>query len=285
MPEAPPVPATGRPMVPRRYRVTRVQRETVDTKTIHLAPVDAEPEVGAFRPGQFNMVYAFGVGEAPMSITGSPARAGVLVHTTRGVGAVSRAICGLKRGQMVGIRGPFGRGWPLDEAAGRDVLLMAGGVGLAPLRPVVYQILADRARYGRVFLLYGARTPDLWLYRRELTRWQAGGRIHVELTADRAPAGWQGSVGVVPTLLGRISIDPPRTVAMLCGPEVMMRFTAKALEEAGIRRDDIYLSMERNMKCAVAFCGHCQFGPYFICREGPVFRGDRILPLVGIREL
>lgn len=284
MPEAPQA-ISGPPMVPRRYRVTRVERETVDTKTIHLAPVDAEPGAAGFRPGQFNMVYVFGVGEAPMSITGSPGRPGVLVHTTRGVGAVSRGICGLKRGQMVGIRGPFGRGWPLDEAAGRDVLLMAGGVGMAPLRPVVYQILADRARYGRVFLLYGARTPDLWLYRRELARWQAGGDIRVELTADRAPAGWQGSVGVVSSLLGRISIDPLRTTAMLCGPEVMMRFTAKALEEAGVDRRNVYLSMERNMKCAVAFCGHCQFGPYFICREGPVFRADRILPLVGTREL
>jgi NAD(P)H-flavin reductase len=283
MPDTTPAPPAGRPMVPRRYRVTRVERETADTRTLHLAPVD-EPAAG-FAAGQFNMLYVFGVGEVPMSITGNPARPDVLVHTTRGVGAVSRALCGLKRGAMVGIRGPFGRGWPLAAAAGKDLLLVAGGVGLAPLRPAVYHVLADRARYGRVFLLYGARTPDLWLYRRELSRWQAGGGVHVELTADRAPAGWTGRIGVVSTLLRRIPLDPSRTTALVCGPEVMMRFTAKALEAAGIGRGAIHLSMERNMKCAVGFCGHCQLGPYFICREGPVFPADRLLPLIGAREL
>ncbi len=272
------------PLVPRRYRVTHVRRETQDTRTLHLTPVDAPP-AGGFAAGQFNMVYVFGVGEVPMSITGSPTRAEMLVHTTRGVGAVSQAICRLRRGQMVGIRGPFGSAWPLAAAEGHDVLILAGGVGLAPLRSVIYQILAGRARYGRVSLLYGARTPDLWLYRRELTQWQARGHIHVELTADRAPAGWRGAVGVVPMLLGRIPVDPPRTLAMVCGPEIMMRFTAKALEEAGLPRTNIYLSVERNMKCAVGLCGHCQLGRELICRDGPVFRADRILPLIGAREL
>jgi NAD(P)H-flavin reductase len=288
------MPTTSRPepdglprtsvLVPRRYRVTRVQRETRDTQTVHLAPVDA-PAAERFNAGQFNMVYVFGVGEVPMSITGSPARPDVLVHTTRGVGAVSRAICRLARGQMLGIRGPFGSSWPIAAAAGKDLLLMAGGVGLAPLRPVIYQILADRARYGRVSLLYGSRTPDLWLYRRELARWRAQDHVRVELTADRAPAGWRGAVGVVSTLLGRIPIDPSRTLAMVCGPEVMMRFTAKALEEAGLGRTDIHLSVERNMKCAVGLCGHCQLGRELVCRDGPIFRADRILPLIGVREL
>ena len=277
-------PPRAQAMVPRRYRVARVERETGDTRTVHLAPVD-EPRAVQFAPGQFNMVYVFGVGEVPMSITGAPARDDVVVHTTRGVGPVSRAICRLRRGDMVGVRGPFGSAWPVSDAAGRDVLLLAGGVGLAPLRPAIYHVLANRNRYGQVSLLYGARTPDLFLYRRELKRWQAADNLRVELTADRAPVGWHGQVGVVPTLLPRLPITPSRTTAMVCGPEIMMRFTVRSLERIGIALTNIFMSMERNMKCAVGWCGHCQLGPHFICREGPVFRADRIMPLLSIREL
>ena len=271
-------------MLPRPFRVRHLRRETAETKTIELEAVDGPPGL-TFAPGQFTMVYVFGVGEVPMSITGDPARTGRLVHTVRGVGAVSRAIGALKRGDQVGIRGPFGTGWPVAAAEGQDVVLVAGGVGLAPLRPAIYHLLAHRARFGRVWLLYGARTPDDLLYRQELERWQREAAIEVSVTVDRAPSGWPGTVGVPTQLLSRLAIEPARTVAMTCGPEIMMRYTTRELERCGLDGSRIFLSMERNMQCAVGFCGHCQFGADFICRDGPVMTADRILSRMAVREV
>ncbi|HVB38241.1 MAG TPA: FAD/NAD(P)-binding protein, partial [Vicinamibacterales bacterium] len=219
------------------------------------------------------------------SIAGDPGRPDRLVHTVRGVGAVSKAIDALTRGDQVGIRGPFGTGWPVAAAQQRDLIIVAGGVGLAPLRPVIYHVLAHRASFGRVSLLYGAKTSDDLLYRLELDRWRRDRAIDVEVTVDWAPAGWRGAVGVPTMLLRQMSIVPDRTVAMTCGPEIMMRYTVRELERAGLDASQIYLSMERNMKCAVGFCGHCQFGPDFICRDGPVMRADRVLPRLAVREL
>jgi NAD(P)H-flavin reductase len=272
------------PMMPVTFRVLRLQRETHDTFTLELRPANGAAGF-PFAAGQFNMLYLFGVGEVPMSISGDPGKPELLVHTTRSVGVVTGAMRKLKRGDMVGIRGPFGDRWPVEEAAGKDVLIVAGGVGLAPLRAVVYQILSDRAKYGNVTLLYGARSPRDILYLNELERWRSRLDLRVEITVDRAPATWRGTVGVVTSLIPKVSYDPRQVVAMVCGPEVMMRFTVRALENRGVDMKQMYISMERNMKCAVGFCGHCQFGPQFICKEGPVFRYDRIDPFLRIREL
>jgi NAD(P)H-flavin reductase len=284
MPKAPERVAAQHPMVPVPFRVQRVQRETPDSVTIELVSANGSGGV-SFAPGQFNMVYVFGVGEVPMSITGNPARADTLVHTTRSVGTVSSAIGRLKRGDVVGIRGPFGSHWPVDEAAGKDVVIVAGGIGLAPLRPVLYHILSNRRDYGSVFLLYGGRTPDDLLYKKELQTWWSQSVFRIETAVDRAPSTWHGTVGVVTTLIPKIALTPERAIALICGPEIMMRYTARELENRGIDRSQIHLSIERNMKCAVGFCGHCQFGPNFICKGGPVFRATEILSLLGVREV
>lgn len=272
------------PMVPRLFRVRYSEREVPGVRTLHLAPADggAAP---AFAPGQFNMLYAFGIGEAAISIAGHAARHRSLLHTVRAVGSVTDTICGLKRGTMVGLRGPFGSAWPLAEAAGKDVLLIAGGVGLPPLRGALEALLQQREQFRNISLLVGARSPDLILYQRELSRLSDRSDVHLGITVDRADATWRGSVGVVTTLIDRAPFTPSETVAMICGPEVMMRFTVRELQRRGMREEDIYLSMERNMKCAIALCGHCQLGPAFICREGPVFRYDRIRDWLAIREL
>jgi NAD(P)H-flavin reductase len=266
---------------PQPLRVTRVRRETADVATLELLP--ASPF--AFAAGQFNMLYVFGLGEVAISISGDPAAADRIVHTVRAVGAVSHALTRLRRNAVIGVRGPYGFGWPVAEAEGCDIVIVSGGLGLAPLRPAIYRILAHRQHYGRVAVLYGARGPADILYRRELEERRRRLDIDVEVTVDHAGADWHGNVGVVPALIPRISFDPQHTIALVCGPEIMMRFTVAALHERGLAADRIYISMERNMKCAVGLCGRCQFGPAFICRDGPVFRYDRIAPLFGIREI
>ena len=271
-------------LLPRSFRVERVRKETLDTFTLELRPPEVEAPF-AFAPGQFNMLYAFGVGEVPISISGDPARPASLVHTTREVGTVTRAMRRLKPGDTLGVRGPFGSGWPVAEARGADVVIVAGGIGLAPLRPALHHVLAARNYYGNVALLYGTRTPADILFRQELQQWHSRFDLQVHVTVDRALGDWKGNVGVVTTLIPRAGFDPQSTVAMVCGPEIMMRFTVLELEKRGVARENIYLSMERNMKCAVGFCGHCQYGPTFICRDGPVFRYDRVAPLLAVREI
>ncbi len=270
------------PMVPVPFPVRRSHKETGDVWTLEVEP---PPEGFGFLPGQFNMLYVPGVGEVPISISGDPQEPGRLVHTTRAVGKVTQAICRLKKGQAVGIRGPFGRAWPVKEAEGHDVLFLAGGVGLAPLRPAIYHLLNHRERYGDIRILYGVRTPQDILYRRELALWRERSDVYVDITVDSADRQWKGNVGVVTKLIRRLKVDPLQTVAMICGPEIMMRFTVQELYAAGLEDEDIYVTMERNMKCAVGFCGHCQFGPSFICKDGPVFRFDRIAHLFRLREI
>jgi len=271
------------PMVPERFAVTSSRRETPDTWTLTLDPLD-RTEPLAFAPGQFNMVYAFGAGEVPISISGDPAHPGSLVHTVRAVGAATEAICGAQPGTVLGIRGPFGSDWPVDAGHGADVVIVAGGVGLAPVRPIVYEVLAHRDRYGRALVLYGGREPEQLLYSAELDAWRAQG-LEVDVTVDIASGSWSGKVGVVPTLIARTDLDPATAVAFVCGPEAMMRFSAEALLERGLDPERIHVSMERNMKCAVGHCGHCQLGPEFVCRDGPVFSYERVRHAFRIREL
>lgn len=271
------------PMIPRPYRIVRTQRELADTVTLKLTPEDGEA-VMEFAPGQFNMLYVFGVGEIAISISGDPLNRSTLTHTVRAVGTVSRAIRELAASDTIGVRGPFGAGWPLEAAEGRDVIVVAGGIGLAPLRPAMYRLMAERERYGRVVLLYGARTPRDILFRHEVERWRTQLDLDVLVTVDRADPSWHGSVGVVTRLIPHAPIDPANAVAFLVGPEIMMRLTAAELMTFGLAAENIYLSMERNMKCAVGFCGHCQFGPYFICKDGPVFSLPQVQHLLLQRE-
>jgi NAD(P)H-flavin reductase len=272
------------PMLPQPYTVRRLYKEIRETFTLELTSTDGSG-MPPFAPGQCNMLYVFGMGEVPISISGDPMQPQPLVHTVRAVGAVTRALCTLKRGAVLGVRGPFGSAWPMAAAVGKDVVLVAGGLGLAPLRPALYHVLAHREQYGRVVLLYGTRTPEDLLYRRQLEHWRARFDLEVLVTVDRAPSTWHGSVGVVTKLIARAPFDPPETMAMLCGPEVMMRFTIMALQQRGVAADSIFVSMERNMKCAIGLCGHCQFGPTFLCKDGPVLCYDRIQPWFGKREV
>ena len=267
-------------MVPASVRVIGRRRETADTWTLELAG-DAPMR---FRPGQFTMLGAAGRGEVPVSISGDPDEPGRLVHTVRAVGAATRAIYATPPGQALAVRGPFGGSWPLEEAEGGDLAIVAGGIGLAPLRPAVLFALARPERFRRVLVFYGGRSPDQLLFGGELDAWRRrGAEVHV--TVDAAPARWRGSVGVVTTLLERARLDGPAAVAMICGPEVMMRFAARALRSRGVAGDRIHLSMERNMQCGVGHCGHCQLGPTLVCRDGPVYRYSEIERWLAVREL
>lgn len=269
-------------MIPQIAHVRRRRHDAPDAWTLELEM--AHGERFQYAPGQFNMLTAFGVGEAAISVSGDPAT-GPLIHTIRAVGPVSRALTQLGPGDPIGVRGPFGVGWPMTQAEGRDVVVVAGGLGLAPLRPALYRLLGERARYGKVTLLFGARRPEDILFRHEVESWRGRFDIDVEVTVDHAASEWRGHVGVVTTLISRLDLDPAKSMAMVCGPEVMMRFVAMSLIDKGLSEDAIYLSMERNMKCAIGHCGHCQLGPTFICRDGPVFTYRRLKPLMAVKEL
>ncbi len=256
------------PMLPRSFRLLSKSQETPDTITLVFE--DLEHDGVEFAPGQFMMIYVFGVGEVPISIAGNPHASNLLVHTVRAVGAVTNAICDLEPGDVVGMRGPFGTSWPLDAAGERDLLIVTGGIGLAPLRPAVIEALNRRGELHSLSLVYGARTPEDLLYKDDLLGWESSRIIEVEVTVDRATSDWWGDVGLVTRLLPRISFNPPNTTAFVCGPEVMMRVVARDLRDRGVPASSIYVSMERNMKCAVGFCGHCQYGRDLLCRSGPI---------------
>ena len=271
------------PMVPRPFRVTGRRRELSDTFTLELEAEDSRPF--AFLPGQFNMLYVFGAGESPISISGDPSLNGRLVHTVRAVGTVTDRLERLRKGDAVGVRGPFGSSWPVDKARGHDVVIVAGGIGLAPLRPAILHILDNRHDYGRVVVLYGTRTPTDILFQKQLEKWRSRLDTFVDVTVDRADARWAGKVGVVPALIEKSTFSPEDTVAMVCGPEIMMHFTIQAFKNAGVEDGSIFVSLERSMKCAVGFCGHCQFGGRFVCKDGPVFAHADIRDHMAIREL
>lgn len=271
------------PMVPRPFRIVRVQKELSDTFTFDLVAQDGAAL--RFRPGQFNMLYVFGVGEVPISISGDPAMPEVLVHTTRAVGTVTRAMWRMRAGQTLGVRGPFGSPWPLEAARGGDVVVVAGGIGLAPLRPLIRQVLAERETFGHVVILYGARTPEDILYAQEVKGWRGRSDTSVQVTVDRATGGWSGPVGVVTRLVQAGGFDASTATAFVCGPEVMMRGAADALLRKGLTADRIWLSMERNMKCALGFCGHCQWGGTFVCKDGPIFNFAAVAARLPLPEV
>jgi anaerobic sulfite reductase subunit B len=273
-------PVTGA-LVPLPFRVAERRRDTADTWTLSLEPL---AEGFAAEPGQFAMVHVFGIGEVPISLSGPPARAGdPVVVTVRAVGAVTEAVCAAEPGAVLGLRGPLGNSWPVAEAAGGDVVVVAGGIGLAPLRGAVLHALRQRERYGSVCVLYGARTPADLLYTDELVGW--GTQATVEVTVDAAGTEWLGRVGVVPQLVERAPFEPEETTAFVCGPEVMMHFTVEALRGRGVPDERIMLSLERDMRCGVGLCGHCQLGPTLVCRDGPVYSRAEVGRLMEVREL
>ncbi|HLE55876.1 MAG TPA: FAD/NAD(P)-binding protein [Rhodothermia bacterium] len=268
-------------MIPESFTITRRLKETADTFTLEL---ERESGTFAFQPGQFNMLYAFGVGEVPISISGRPVVANKLVHTIRDVGTVTTALGKLKKGDRVGVRGPFGSSWPTNLAEGKDVVVVAGGIGLAPIRPAIEQILARREMYGRFLILYGARTPESILYEKDLSKWSARLDTDVLVTVDRASRSWRGHVGVITDLVRSMPVPPDNAVVFFCGPEIMMHYVVLNLQGRGFSEDQIFVSLERNMRCAEGRCGHCQLGPEFICKDGPVFRFADIQPFFGVRE-
>jgi len=255
--------------------VSEVFQETHDSYTLNVR-AERRETLPAFVPGQFSMVYAFGAGEIPISISGDPGRPNLLTYTIRSVGKASDALANLTPGNSIGLRGPFGTGWPLDAAKGGDVLIIAGGIGLAPLRPVIYYVLRHRKEFGRLTVLYGARSPKDVLYRSELKAWSGLAGTKVLTTVDRSGGSWRAHVGMVTNLIDAAVVQPDRTTAMMCGPEIMMRFAVRNLQIRKLARDRMYLSMERNMKCAMGLCGRCQMGPYFVCKNGPIFSYDRV---------
>jgi NAD(P)H-flavin reductase len=268
------VPGVRHPLTPLRFRVVGRRRETEDTVTLSLLPLDRP--VGLTRPGQFNMLTAFGVGEIAISISNDPAADEPLEHTIRAVGAVSSALCQTPPEGVIGVRGPFGTDWGIAEMGDTDTIVVAGGIGLAPLRGAIRALLERRRPSGKAHLLsvvVGARNPSQLLFEEEMLAWQRAG-AHLQVTVDTARPGWSGPVGVVTDQLARVPADFSAAVALVCGPEVMIRYTVRTLVDLGMPRDHIRISLERNMQCGVGLCGHCQLGPWLICRDGPVFAYD-----------
>ncbi len=274
------------PWLAQSVEIAAITPEAPGVATYHLRFRDAaRHRQFRYHPGQFNMLYLPGVGEIAICLSGDADHDGTCDHTIRVAGNVTRTLSALGVAGSLGLRGPYGSCWPLDECAGADIVLVAGGIGLAPLRGVLYRLLAQPGRFGRRTLLYGARTPDMLLYSREHDDWSRGG-VSVQTTVDRAGHDWMGNVGVVPLLLDRLApLSAGNAALFLCGPEVMMRYTVRSALGRGLRKDRIWVSLERNMQCAVGFCGHCQLGPAFVCKDGPIFRYDQIEPFLDVEAL
>lgn len=274
------------PWLSHPVRISGVIREIPGVCTLDLQFENSMlASTWSFRPGQFTMLYVPCVGEAAISISGDPGISNVITQTIRDAGNVTRSITGLGEGAVIGLRGPFGSCWPIEKCRGKDVILVAGGIGLAPLRPVILHLLRHRDPDQELTLIVGAREPSLLLYPDQYDIWRSRG-LNVIQTVDRGNDAWTGGVGVVTTVLDRIWLrNATETIVMTCGPEVMMTYAIKMALDRGIPSESVFLSMERNMNCAVALCGHCQFGPHFLCREGPVFSHQQLRPLMRIDDL
>lgn len=275
-----PAAAAADPMRPRPFRVVERRDDTYDTVTLALTPLDGVRL--RFAPGQFTMLGRTGVGEVPISISGDSEH-GPLVHTIRDVGGVTHVLTQAQIGDVLEVRGPYGTSWDVADGEGGDVVVVTGGIGLAPLRPAILELVAHRSRYRNVAVLYGARSPADRLYPGELEEWDREG-LQVESIVDHGTEQWRGRVGLVTTLVPRATLDPENTLALVCGPEVMMRFVSNALIDRGVRPERIRLSMERHMKCGIGLCGHCQLRELFVCVDGPVFDHPTLAPLLAIRE-
>lgn len=257
-------------------------RETDDIHTYRLRiDDDAVRSRYRFGAGQFNMVYLFGVGEVAISIVSDPDEPEIVDHTIRAVGRVTSAIARLQPGGTLGIRGPFGQGWPLEAGHGRDVVIVTGGLGCAPVVGAIEYIFRRRRNYGAVTILHGVKTPRDLLYRERFDAWRKQPNTEVLLASDRPDKVWSHHVGVVTELFERVSIDAENTMVLMCGPEIMMRMGVPILLRRGVPATAVYVSLERHMECGIGLCGHCQMGPYFLCKDGPVMRYDRVEPWLG----
>ena len=272
------------PMIPNLYKISSHLDETADTFTIELHPQNSDTKF-AFKPGQFCMLHAFGIGESAISISGDPKIENVITHTIKQVGSVTKILEALNMGATIGVRGPFGAPWPVQETVGKNVVIVAGGIGLAPLRPMIYHIQANREQYKKVWLFYGARTPKDVIYENEIAQWRKRGDIDIHLTVDKGSLLWRGSVGTVPALVEKVTVDVNNTLALVCGPEIMIHYSVLSLEKLGFSKEAIYVSMERNMQCGVGYCGHCMCGSKFICKDGPVLKYSDAEQLLKVREL
>lgn len=270
-------------LIPKIYQIKSVTHETSDVFTWVLTAKESGSVETTSTPGQFNMLYHFGFGEVPISLSGDPSNRNDLVHTIRAIGSVTKSMQKLEVGDEIGVRGPFGSGWPLLKKQ-CDVLVIAGGIGLAPLRSLLFNISADKALYRNITLLYGARNPGDIIYRKDLERWQEEG-VKVNITVDQADVDWQGQVGVVTSLIKKNIKDPENTLVYICGPEIMIKFSIHELLGAKVEKSNIFMSLERNMQCAVGFCGRCQYGPYFLCKDGPVLSYEKLQNLLMVKEL
>jgi NAD(P)H-flavin reductase len=270
-------------LAPALYRVVGRRQETDDVVTLLLESLDGDRL--SFRSGQFNMLSALGVGEVAVSVSGSPNDPGPLRHTVRDVGAVTHALCVSDVGDVIGVRGPFGTDWGVTGSASSiDTVVVAGGIGLAPLRGAIEELVAaQREGSGRVFVLVGAREPAQLVFLDDVAAWEKAGVV-VLSTVDRPALGWNGRVGLVTTLLAHAGFDARHCRVLICGPEIMMRFTAGALEELGVDSASIWVSLERNMQCGLGWCGHCQLGPLLLCRDGPVVRYLEACTLMNERK-
>ncbi|MCB1789576.1 MAG: FAD/NAD(P)-binding protein [Gammaproteobacteria bacterium] len=269
------------PYLPREAEIVSRHEESATTFSLGLRLTDGQPY--RFAPGQFNMLYLYGCGEVPISIVGDDPVAGTLSHTIRAVGRVTQGLQQLAVGDRIGLRGPYGRGWPMAAAEGRNLIVVTGGLGCAPSVSIIHHVLDNRARYGHLSILQGVKHADDLIWREQYDAWAALPDVTVGLAADVASPGWHGHVGLVTALFDQVTLQPEQTLAMLCGPEIMMRAAAEQLHARGVAADDIYLSMERNMQCAVGHCGHCQHGGRFVCRDGPVFAWPEVRALLGVR--
>ena len=259
----------------------KVVQETPNIKTFFLKPVQPIP----FRTGQFVEVTVPGLGEAPFTPSSSPAVADKMEVTIMKAGTVTDRLHSLEAGAQLGVRGPYGKGYPMDQFYGKELLILGGGVGLAPLRSLMYQIFEDMDKFTRVMLLYGAKSPADMVYPGQLEEWaKRDKKLEVLVTVDGADNGWTGNVGVVTTLLPKVKLNLDNTVAVVCGPPIMMKFGTLELVQTGLKKDRIYLSMEKNMSCGLGKCGHCRLGPYYICEDGPVFTYDKIEAIAGLWE-
>jgi NAD(P)H-flavin reductase len=267
-------------------RIIDIKDENINTYTIRIR-IEDEAIRNAYRwaPGQFNMLYAAGVGEAAISISSDPEKPAELEHTIRAVGSVTRAIKNIGAGGIIGLRGPFGTNWPMEGIKDKNVVMVAGGIGLAPIRPMIYWLLRHRDQCKRAILLYGCRSPADRVFASELEAWEQEGSIDVLVTVDNEMDGWTGPVGVVTHLLKRIRVDARHTTVMVCGPKILNRTASWQFLQLHVRPEQVYVSLERNMNCGFGQCGHCQYGSKFVCRDGPVFRFADIANIFAKEEI
>jgi len=272
------------PMLPNWAEIVKIEQEAPGVKTYWLKFTDPKTqEEFSFKPGQFNFLTVPGYGEAAISISTDPKNKETIGHTIRLAGNVTQAIDRLGVGGTLGLRGPFGSSWPIKDLKGKDIYIAAGGIGLPPLRPVIYHIIENRADYGKVVLIYGARTPDDLQFTAEYDEWEKAD-IELMVCVDSCDDTWTGLVGVVPMLFYSLRINPKKGALLTCGPEIMIHFAAYEAIARRVPRERIFVSLEKNMKCGFGSCGHCQLGPYFVCKDGPVFSYEQIGPYLEVED-